>query len=63
MRHTNSLIMEYKVQVWFRYYKNGQSEKDSEIETVEADDEKQAKRKAADIYAAQNVIPYKTEIL
>ncbi len=55
--------MEYKVQVWFRYYKNGQSEKDSEIETVEADDEKQAKRKAADIYAAQRVIPYKTEII
>lgn len=45
----NLLIMEYKVQVWFRYYRNGQSEKDSEIETVEADDEKQAKRKAADL--------------
>lgn len=55
--------MKYNVQVWFRYYSNGQSEKDSEIETVEADDEKQAKRKAADLYADKRVIPYKTEIV
>lgn len=55
--------MKYNVQVWFRYYCNGQSEKDSEIETVEADDEKQAKRKAADLYASKRVIPYKTEIV
>lgn len=56
-------VMKYKVQVWFRYYSNGQSEKDSEIEEVEADDEKQAKRKAADLYAEKRVIPYKTEII
>lgn len=56
--------MKYKVQVWFRYYKNGQSEKDSEIlDNVDAENEKQAKRKAADHFANQKVIPYKTEIL
>lgn len=55
--------MKYKVQVWFRYYSNGQSEKDCEIEEVEAENEKQAKRKAADLYADKRVIPYKTEIL
>lgn len=55
--------MKYKVQVWFRYYSNGQSNKDMEIEEVEAENEKQAKRKAADLYAAKKVIPYKTEII
>lgn len=55
--------MKYNVQVWFRYYRNGQSEKDSETEIIEADDEKQAKRKAADLYAEKRVIPYKTEII
>ncbi len=55
--------MIYNVQVWFRYYRNGQSETDFETETVEADDEKQAKRKAADLYADKKVIPYKTEIV
>jgi len=55
--------MKYNVQVWFRYYCNGQSEKDSEIETVEADDEKQAKRKAAYLYAGKKVTAYKTEIV
>lgn len=55
--------MKYKVQVWFRYYSNGQSHKDMEIEEVEADNEKQAKRKAADLYAGKKVIPYKTEII
>lgn len=56
--------MKYKIQVWFRYYRNGQSEKDSEIlENIEAENEKQAKRKAADHFANQRVIPYKTEII
>jgi len=55
--------MKYKVQVWFRYYSNGQSEEDFEIEEVEASSEKQAKRKAADLYANKRVIPYKTEIV
>jgi len=53
--------MKYNVQVWFRYYSNGQSEKDSEIYEIEAEAELQAKYKANQIH--KRGIIYKTEIV
>lgn len=53
----------FKVQVWFRYISNGQSEKDSEIVSVEANGELQAKYKAWEFMEEKGVKPFKTEIV
>lgn len=56
-------MQKYKVQVWFRWYANGQEEKDFQIHEVEAENENQAKRKALDKCVDIKAIPFKTEII
>jgi len=53
----------FTVEVWYRYYTNGEQEKEFKHFTVEAETEKQAIELALSNFKSNSAIPFKATIL
>lgn len=53
----------YKIQVWYRYYANGEQEKEFEIFEIISDSAENAVKQALSNFPSHKQIPFKTEIL
>ena len=52
----------YKIEVWYRYYSNGQQEKEFETFEIVSDTSENAVKEALSKFKSNNAIPFKTEI-
>lgn len=59
----NKTMKNYKIQVWYRYYANGEQEKEFEIFEIVSDSAENAVKQALSNFPSNNQIPFKTEIL
>ena len=59
----NKTMKNYKIQVWYRYYANGEQEKEFEIFEIISDSAENAVKQALSNFPSHNQIPFKTEIL
>lgn len=59
----NKTMKNYKIQVWYRYYANGEQEKEFEIFEIVSDSAENALKQALSNFPSHNKIPFKTEIL
>lgn len=53
----------YKIQFWYRYYANGEQEKEFEIFDIISDSAENAVKQALNNFPSHKQIPFKTEIL
>lgn len=53
----------YKIKVWYRYYANGEQEKEFEIFEIFSDSAENAVKQALSNFPSHKQIPFKTEIL
>ena len=52
----------YKIEVWYRYYANGEQEKEFETFEIVSDSAENAVKEALSKFNSHTAIPFKTEI-